>query len=84
MFGDAVVTPQWRLVPLLMLVSGCAPAVTPLPAPSPVPPPVERPVDVVRPAPLPLARRHETVRYTVRSRSQLTQDSAGTPPLRSL
>ncbi len=64
-----------------MLLGGCAPAVTPLPAPTPVAAPVERPVDEVRPASrsLTLALRHESARYTVRSRSQLTQDSAGTP-----
>lgn len=79
MFGDAVVTPRWRFAPLLLLVSGCAPAVSPLPSPTPVPAPVARPVEVVRPTRVALALRHEVARYTVRSLSQLTRDSVGTP-----
>jgi len=62
-----------------MLAGGCAPSVTPLPAPTPVPAPVARPAVEVRPTSLSLALRHERVRYTVHSRSQLTQDSAGAP-----
>lgn len=81
MFGDAVVTPRWRFFVLSILLSGCAPAVTPLPAPTPVPAPAARPVDVARPSSLTLtlALRHEPARYTVRSRSELTVDSAGVP-----
>lgn len=80
MLGDAVVTPRWRWLPLVLVVSGCAPAVAPLPAPTPVPAPIERPVaNDVRPALLSLALRHDSVRYAVRSQSRLEQDSAGTP-----
>lgn len=79
MFGDAVVTPEWRWIPLVLLVSGCAPAVAPLPAPIPRPAPMERPVEVAVPTRVMLALRHDSARYTVHSRSELTQDSAGSP-----
>jgi hypothetical protein len=79
LFGDALVTPRWRLLSLFVLVGGCRPAVTPLPAPTPVPAPIVRPVDAEVPTRITLALRHASARYTVRSRSELTQDSAGTP-----
>ena len=80
MLGDGFMTPRWRVLPLVALFGGCAPAVTPLPAPARAPTPVERPPEAARPAArATLAMRHDPVRYTVRSRSRLTQDSAGTP-----
>lgn len=80
-----MMTVRWRFLPVLAFVGGCTPAVTPLPGPARAPTPVERPAEVVRPAArVLLAPGHETVRYTVRSRSQLTQDSAGTPIVEQL
>jgi hypothetical protein len=76
----------WRLTVrgralLLVLFGGCAPAITPLPPAAPPPVPVVRP-----PAPIAsaavrvtLALHHDPVRYTVRSRTQVTVDSVGTP-----
>lgn len=65
----------------MVALGACAPAVTPLPGPAPVSAPTAGPVVVepARPIRRMVALRHDTVRYTVRSRSQLTLDSAGTP-----
>jgi len=74
-----MVTPKRRWLLASVLVIGCAPAVVPLPAPVPVPAPAVRTPEPARPEPVSLALRHPVVRYTVRSTSTLTQDSAGTP-----